>query len=221
MDEAESGVILGLLTRERDRLARRLREQETLASPCPEGYWRWADLTLSGYARKSEEDLAADRARASERAGEAREELEVITSLITKTIREAGTVRLEHHTLAAMVAEIWPELVAADNERNAGMPMEMLSVEGYAGIDGISPEAYIIKVLRAERERRQDIDRMAADKDLLDLEILGAAAVGMPVVDWIIQHVGDGKWRTEDLSPVFLASLVRRLEERTGGGQDD
>ena len=55
-----------------------LRAQDELSEPVPPGHWRWADVNNSGYGRKTEEELAADRARATAKAAELRAELAVL-----------------------------------------------------------------------------------------------------------------------------------------------
>ena len=114
----------------------------------------------------------------------------------------------------------WPELYRADCDRNAGMPMEMLSVEGYAGREGLTPEQYIIKVLRDERDRRQAVDEVARKDREIDEFIDLAAAAGVSVLDLAINRVNShlppelGILTTAALSRDFLLRLSRRLEER-------
>jgi hypothetical protein len=71
----EQNLIAQLLRKRIQELRNQLRENESLSQPCPPGKWRWADVTLDGYHRKSEEQLAADRARAKGRADMCRLEL--------------------------------------------------------------------------------------------------------------------------------------------------
>lgn len=114
----------------------------------------------------------------------------------------------------------WEALVKADRERNVGMPMELLSAEGYAERDGITREMYIIRVLRAERERRQAEDAISSDKVLLDMVIDAAREDGVGVVEYVLSGKlipKIGRSRTWDISPDFLAKLLTRFEERFGG----
>jgi hypothetical protein len=110
----------------------------------------------------------------------------------------------------------WRELVAADRNLNIGMPLELLAAEGYACRDGITREDYIIKVLRAERARRQHEDAIAADIVLMDDVIDRARAAGVTIVDFLLSddflHLGRGQ--TWDLSPDFLAKLLTRYQKR-------
>ena len=110
------------------------------------------------------------------------------------------------------IVKSWPELAEADKAANGGLGLELLSAEGYAERDGVSTEAYIVAVLRAERIRRQDQDALVSDRALLD-ELLGEArAAGMSVIDYTAQRYGNGRG-PEGLSADFLRKLVRRLEE--------
>lgn len=112
------------------------------------------------------------------------------------------------------------DLTSADCARNAGMAMELFSAALYAGHDGLSVPAYIIKILRAERERRQDADRIARDKVLLDEVIDAARAASLPIVDYLLsgQFPGGPVTSTWKLSPDFLARLITRMEERQHEG---
>lgn len=65
-------------------LRNRIREAEELSFPCPPGHWRWADLDISGYRRKTEEELAADRDRNAIRAARLRGELVIIEAYLRK-----------------------------------------------------------------------------------------------------------------------------------------
>lgn len=122
--------------------------------------------------------------------------------------------------LAHKVSEVWPELFAADVERNVGMPMELFSAEVYAEQDGQTPEEYIVRVLRAERERRQAQDRIVSDRAWLDELIDGADEAGIPVLEHVLAQLNGSKWtegssrRVEDLAPQFIRTLARRLQER-------
>lgn len=58
-------------------LRRQIRAQESLSEPCPPGRWRWADVKPGGYGRKSEQELARDRAAAAKSVTVHRAELEV------------------------------------------------------------------------------------------------------------------------------------------------
>lgn len=59
-------------------LRNRIRAADDLSVPCPPGRWRWADVKLSGYGRKTEGEMAADQARNRALALELRQELAVI-----------------------------------------------------------------------------------------------------------------------------------------------
>jgi hypothetical protein len=111
----------------------------------------------------------------------------------------------------------WGELLAADWALNAGLPLELMSAEGYAHRDGVSREEYIIKVLRAERDKRQRDDAITGDQVMLDKIIDGARRAGVTVVDYIINGEftsGTQRCSTWNLSPDFLAKLLTRYEER-------
>lgn len=115
----------------------------------------------------------------------------------------------------------WGALVKADRERNVGMPMELISAEGYAERDGITREEYIIKVLRAERERRQAEDSISSDRVMLDMVIDAAHADGVTVVEYVLSGKlipKIGRSRTWDISPDFLAKLLDRYQERIADG---
>lgn len=61
-----------------------IREADNLSEPCPPGRWRWADVNISGYGRKTEEELAADRKRNQELAVRLRGELAVIEGYLAE-----------------------------------------------------------------------------------------------------------------------------------------
>lgn len=114
----------------------------------------------------------------------------------------------------------WEALVKADCEHNAGLPMELLSAEGYAERDGITRETYIIRILRAERKRRQVEDAIGSDRVMLDMVIDAAREDGVGVVEYVLSDKlipKIGRSRTWDISPDFLAKLLTRFEERFGG----
>lgn len=114
----------------------------------------------------------------------------------------------------------WAALVRADCARNAGLPLELLGASGYAGREGITREEYVIRVLRAERERRQAEDAIARDQGMLDMIIDAARKEGIPVVEYALSGrlvPAIGRSRTWDLSPDFLAKLLTRYEERANG----
>lgn len=116
----------------------------------------------------------------------------------------------------------WAALVKADEARNAGIPIDLLSASGYAEREGISREDYIIRVLRAERDRRQQEDAIASDRILLDDVIDGARDAGLPVVEFILSDRFPARAnRTWDISPDFLAKIIGRLEERAAKTGDD
>lgn len=139
--------------------------------------------------------------------------------------REAGDAWVKHmreeEDRISRATEGWPELTAADAARNVGMPLEMMHVISWSITDGITPEEYIINVLRAERERRSAEEHKAADKRLLDTEIDAAAREGLPILEWVISRIGgkNAHTRVEDISPVFLRQLINRLEERLAGAE--
>lgn len=54
------------------QLRSQIRAADELSVPCPPGRWRWADVKGSGYVRKTEEELAADRERNLVRAADLR-----------------------------------------------------------------------------------------------------------------------------------------------------
>lgn len=127
--------------------------------------------------------------------------------------------------LTDRLREAWPDLVGADEDRNAGMPMELFHVEVYAEQAGVSPEEYIIQVLRAERERRQEQDRIVSDRRRLDVSIDEARAAGMGVLEHTACFLSDmkpehrlltkpGAFRPEDISKHFMMELIHRFEER-------
>lgn len=116
----------------------------------------------------------------------------------------------------------WAKLVAADVENNVGMPMELISAAIYAERHQMSREQYIIDVLRQERVRRQEEDRVTGDRMMLDGIIDDAQAAGMTVVDYIISgKMFSGKFGTHgpvttwEVSPDFLAKLLTRYQERS------
>lgn len=125
--------------------------------------------------------------------------------------------RLPGWTITEMLGARWPELVQADRDRNAGMPIDLISVEGYAKMDGITPEEYIIKVLRAERERRQIQERAGSDRQMADQVIDEAILTGQPVVEYVLTRLALPPGRIQDVRPEFLAKLIARLEERNDG----
>jgi hypothetical protein len=111
----------------------------------------------------------------------------------------------------------WDKLVEADRDRNAGMAIELLSAEGYANRENLTLERYIIKVLRAERDRRQAVDQIASDNALLDEVIDAATNDGSTIVEYLtsgafLPHIGPRT--TWEMSPDFLASLLTRVQER-------
>lgn len=116
-------------------------------------------------------------------------------------------------------------LFQADLERNVGMPMELICVEAYARQAGVTPEEYIIQVLRAERERRQAQESILSDRRMLDEQLDGARAAGMGVLEHVACFLSDmkperrlltvpGTFRAEDISKHFMIQLIHRLEER-------
>jgi hypothetical protein len=115
----------------------------------------------------------------------------------------------------------WAALVQADRDRNAGMPIELLNAEVYANREGLTREEYVIKVLRAERDRRQAEDRIASDHVLLDEVIDSAHAEGIAIVEYVTSGAflpRLGPRRTWDINPDFLAQLLTRLQERMADG---
>jgi hypothetical protein len=80
MDEKQTQLVIRLLTERIWQLRNTIREQESLSVPCPPDRWRWADVKTGGYGRKPADELAADRARAVQRAADARDELAVALS---------------------------------------------------------------------------------------------------------------------------------------------
>lgn len=113
----------------------------------------------------------------------------------------------------------WTELFQADCDRNAGMPIELISAEVYAQREGMTREAHIIRVLRADRERRQAEAQLVSDRVLLDGVIDSARAAEMTVVEYItsdqfLPKCTSRPRRTWDISPDFLAQLLTRVEER-------
>lgn len=80
MNAAERALVARLLDERIYQLRNLIREQESLSVPCPPGRWRWADKTPDGYRTKPEDELAADRARAIQRAADYRDELAVALS---------------------------------------------------------------------------------------------------------------------------------------------
>lgn len=121
------------------------------------------------------------------------------------------------YTVRASTPEgTWDALVAADEQRNAGMSVDLMAAAGYAERQNQNTVQYIIDVLRAERERRQEEDRAASDRAMADMVIDGAHAAGMSIVDYVISGTfihGEPRsiW---DISPEFLGQLVSRCEER-------
>jgi hypothetical protein len=117
----------------------------------------------------------------------------------------------------------YEDLEKADRRMNAGLPMELLSVYGYAQREGISAPEYIIKVLRAERDRQQDIDAVIRDRDMADMFLDKAAEAGMTIVEYVMsgqffsnpeQHRVKSAYK---INPDFLATLLTRMEERAAG----
>jgi hypothetical protein len=115
----------------------------------------------------------------------------------------------------------YAELVAADQQLNMGMAIELLSGTIYARRENISLPAYIVKILRAERVRRQAEDSAASDQVLLDEVIDRASAAGVTIVEYLLsgaifskpdEHRRTSTW---ELSPNFLAKLLTRMEERS------
>jgi hypothetical protein len=80
MDEKQAQLVIRLLTEHIWWLRNAIREQESLSVPCPPGRWRWGDVKTGGYGRKPDDELAADRARAVQRAADYRDELDVAES---------------------------------------------------------------------------------------------------------------------------------------------
>jgi hypothetical protein len=109
----------------------------------------------------------------------------------------------------------WDALVKADEMRNVGLPLELISASVYAEREGITREDYIIRVLRAERDRRQKEDAVTSSNALLDDVIDRAREAGVPVVEYLLSDAfparADSTW---EISPDFLARLLTRLEER-------
>lgn len=79
MDEKEHTLVRKLLAERAYQLRNLIRENESLAVPCPPGSWRWADMS-GAYSRKTEQELAVDRARAVQRAADYRDELALAES---------------------------------------------------------------------------------------------------------------------------------------------
>lgn len=77
---SEQALIVKLLDQRIYWLHNQIRAQNLLSQPVGEGHWRWADLDSSGYHRKSDERLAADRERATERVVQYRAEMQVALS---------------------------------------------------------------------------------------------------------------------------------------------
>lgn len=82
-------ILSDLLAQEERRVRESIRSNDVLSEPVPEGHWRWADLDNSGYRRKSEEELAADRERARNRAQASRATLETL-GLLRSELKEKG-----------------------------------------------------------------------------------------------------------------------------------
>lgn len=79
MSEARNELIRALIVRRVRELRNQIRAAEELSHPVAEGHWRWADMELDGYKRKSPERLAEDRERNRIKAAELREELRTLT----------------------------------------------------------------------------------------------------------------------------------------------
>lgn len=116
----------------------------------------------------------------------------------------------------------WAKLVAADVEKNVGMPFELMSAAIYAERHRMSREHYIIDVLRKERMRRQEEDRIASDRVLLDGIIDDSQAASMTIVDYVLSgKMFSGKFGTRgpgttwELNSDFLAKLLTRYQERS------
>ena len=124
--------------------------------------------------------------------------------------------------LTDKVRAVWPELVQADADRNGGsMPMELFSAEGYARMDNVTPEQYIIDVLRRERERRQELDGIVREAAMVDEQIDAAAAEGISIIEYLTHYfneAGSSKkghvFRPEDISAFYLRKILARMEER-------
>ena len=117
-------------------------------------------------------------------------------------------------------------LTAADRRLNGGLSLELLSAETYAEMDKVTPEDYVVRVLRQERIRRQEQDRIVGDQALMDEFIDGALAAGLPIHQYVAKRLTDSEWSHEatfspdDVSYDFLvkvgARMIERLREEEG-----
>jgi len=121
----------------------------------------------------------------------------------------------------------YEELVKADRMLNVGMSLELMSAYMYAKREGTSAPEYIIRILRAERDRRQEVDAVIRDRDMVDGIIDDARKAGVPIVEYIMsgapfsspgEHQVASPWK---LNPDFLAKLLTLLEERASGDVGD
>jgi len=67
-----------LLTREARELEDTIRTAEALSVPTEPGKWRWADVRMDGYHRKSESELREMYQRNCQKAAEARKRLALV-----------------------------------------------------------------------------------------------------------------------------------------------
>lgn len=83
-------LLLELLHDEVRQVQNQIREADMLSRPVEPGHWRWADMTTSGYHRKSEAELAEMYERNRVRAAEARQRLELVRSALAQFGLPAG-----------------------------------------------------------------------------------------------------------------------------------
>lgn len=76
LTEGQRALVEGLLRNRVWQLKLLVEESKNLSQPVTPGRWRWADVKAGGHGHKSEEELAADRARAAERLVRFTEELD-------------------------------------------------------------------------------------------------------------------------------------------------
>lgn len=113
------------------------------------------------------------------------------------------------------VRKQWPELAKADEQANGGgFDIDLMSAHMYAQRDGLSFEEYIIKVLREERIRRQELDSVIRDRSLLDEIFLQVKAAKTDFLTFVATKYGDGDIRK--INPDFLVKVIRYLEEGKG-----
>lgn len=112
---------------------------------------------------------------------------------------------------AEACVKAWRDLLEADRDRNVGMPLDLISAEGYAEQEGVTRAQYIIRVLRAERDRRSALDSIACDRMLLDEVIDEARKKGVPVPAMLAERFGT---KEAEISSHFMVKLVTRMQER-------